>query len=177
MLTSLKAILRGAARSLGVERAANTALIEEMWPEIVGPVAAGHSRVVGVRGTIVLAETEAGPLIQDLSAQRGRYVTEINRRLGGQAVTDIRFRPAGRSFQAGRVGGGGPQGEADGRLVSGAPGGEAEEQGPSLSAAEVAAIERAVVEIRDPEIREGARRAMISQLRWRRRREAQTGRQ
>jgi hypothetical protein len=36
-----------------------------------------------------------------------------------------------------------------------------------VSPDEIAAVERVVAEIGDAEIREGARRAMISQLKWR----------
>ena len=172
MLTSLKAILRGAARSLGVERAANAAFIEELWPDIVGADAAAHSRVAGVRGTVVLADTEAGPWIQELSARRGRYVAEINRRLGGESVTDIRFRPV--FSPAVPSGGADARREGRDRAARGAVSAGGSEETP-LSAEEAAAVERAVSEIGDPELREGARRAMASQLRWRRRQRPDPG--
>ena len=157
MLTALRAILREAAKSLGVERAANAALIEEMWPEVIGTAAAAHCRLRGLRGTVVLAEAEAGPWAQELSARRGQYMAAINRRLGGRVVTDIRFAQVAPLPQA--AGPGAPAragGEQDGESV----GSEA------LSPAEMDAVERAVAEIGDPEIRAGARRAMISQLKW-----------
>jgi hypothetical protein len=164
MLTSLRAILRSTARALGVERAANIALIEEMWPDVVGWAAAAHSRVTGVRGTVLLADAEAGPWTQDLSAQRGRYLEEINRRLGSRVLTEIRFRQTATPFPAASPartargsGGDGPEGNA----------GAGEE--PTLSPEEIAAVDRVVAEIADPEVREGARRAMISQRRWQRR--------
>jgi hypothetical protein len=172
MLTSLKAILRGAARSLGVERAANAALIEEMWGDIVGAAAAAHSRVASVRGTVVLADTEAGPWIQELSAQRARYVAEINRRLGGAVVTDIRFRPT--SAHPALFGGADPRRDTGGQTTGHPAAGEGGEELP-LTAEDAAAVERAVSEIGDPEIREGARRVMVSQLRWRRRRDTGAG--
>jgi hypothetical protein len=175
MLTSLKAILRGAARSLGVERAVNAALIEEMWADVVGPAAAGRSRILGVRGTIVLAETEAGPWIQELSAQRGRYVAEINRRLGSDAVSDIRFRPSASAFHTPPVDEGGVPRKAGARGEGEARADAVEADEPLLLPEEIAAVERAVGEIRDPEIRDGARRAMLSQLKWRRRQEAEPG--
>lgn len=175
MLTSLRTILRTAARALGVERAAHAALIEEVWPEVVGLEGAAHSRVLGVRGTVVLAEAEAGPWTQELSAQRGRFMAEINRRLGGAVVTDIRFRqsttPVVPSSRRG-------SGRSAGTALRTAPGerGGAEPTGePPLSAEELAAVERAVEQIQDSEVREAARRAMISQMRWRKRRDAGAG--
>jgi len=165
MLTSLRAILRGAAKSLGVERAANAAMIEEMWAEVVGVQAAAHSRIRGMRGTVVLAEAEAGPWTQDLSAQRGQYIDEINRRLGGRVVTDLRIQQVPAPFPAARPGADLPRDRAPGE-----PGAvEAEEEEKGLTPEDLAAVERAVAEIQDPEIREGARRAMISQMKWRRR--------
>jgi hypothetical protein len=159
MLTSLRAILRGAARSLGVERAAHAALIEEMWATVVGPEAAAHCRVRGLRGTVVLAEAEAGPWAQELSARRGQYIAEINRRLGGRVVSEIRVAQAVLPFPP--AAGAGAPGLARDERREGAAG------GAQLSPAEMEAVERAVAEISDPEIRAGARRAMISQLKWR----------
>lgn len=173
MLTSLKAILRGAARTLGVERAANAALIEEMWVEVVGPAAAAHSRILGVRGTVVLAEAEAGPWTQDLSAQRGRFIGEINRRFGSQIVTEIRFRQTTVPFPAAHPGRPSPPRPADDRVGAEEP--RVEET--AVSPEDLAAVERTVAEIQDPEIREGARRAMVSQLKWRNRQKAEGERQ
>jgi len=158
VLTSLRAILRGAAKSLGVERAANAALIEEMWADVVGPAAAAHCRPAGLRGTVLLAEAEGGPWVQEISARRGRFIAEINRRLGGHVVTELRVTQTAIPFPAAAEGGAQPAG--------GEPGGEA--AAGALSPAELDAVERAVAEINDPEIREGARRTMISQLKWRR---------
>lgn len=168
MLTSLRAILRSAARSLGVERAANAALIEQMWAEVVGPEAAAHSRVRGLRGTVLMAEADAGPWVQDLSARRGAFMTEINRRLGGRVVSEIRFAHAPLPFLPRDPSASGPSG------APGPAGGAAGTDEP-LSEAERQAVERAVAEIGDPEIRDSARRAMISQLKWRRARSGPGG--
>lgn len=163
MLTSLRAILRAAARSLGVERAAYAALIEELWPEIIGSDAAAHTRPVGLRGTTLLvdADAEAGLWAQELSAQRAKFVTEINRRLGAKAVTEIRFR----------------QTTAPGVFPAFVKGKPVTPDEPALTPDEEAAIERAVGEIGDPEMREAARRAMTSQVRWRKRHAGDAGNQ
>lgn len=153
MFTSLRAILKGAARALGVERAAYAALIEEMWPEVVGATAAEHSRPTGLRGDVLVADAEAGMWAQELSAQRSRYMAEINRLLGSHVVTEIRFRQvAGWSVR-----------ERPHRS------GDSEVEENQLSAEEIAAVERTAEEISDPEVREAARRAMLSQARWRKR--------
>lgn len=152
-LTSLKTILRSAASALGVERAAHEALIVEMWPEIAGADAAAHSRPAGLRGTTLLVDVEPGLWVQELSARRGRFTEEINRRLGGGVVSDIRIRPR--------------TGAATGVAPADADRG-VEPEG-TLSTEELAMIDRAAAEIVDPELRETARRAMISQTQWRKR--------
>lgn len=151
MLTALRSLLRGAAKSLGVERAAFAALIEEMWSEIVGPEAAAHSRPTGLRGGVLLAEVEAGVWAQELSARRGGFAAEINRRLGTRAVTEIRFRQR-TGWQAAA--------SAEDRTP---------EAGDALTPEEVAEVERVTAEITDPEVREAAGKAMRSQIAWRKR--------
>lgn len=150
-LTSLRTLLRSAASALGVERAAHEALIVEMWPQIAGAEAAGYSRPAGLRGTTLLVDVEPGLWIQELSARRGRFTEEINRRLGGGVVSDIRIRPrAGAAVEA--------------------PPSAAGREGPdasALSVDELAMIDRAAAEIGDPELRETARRVMVSQMLWR----------
>lgn len=177
MLTALRTILRTAARTLGVERAATAASIEEMWTEVVGGAAAAHSRVVGIRGTVLLAEAEVGPWTQEISAQRGRYLDEINRRLGNRVLTEIRVRQTSAPFPTG-VGAAAGTGVNPGAVAGRASGDErhgTELDEKGLSPEELTAVDQAVAEIRDPELREGARRAMMSQLRWRKRQPPEEG--
>lgn len=152
MLTSLRTLLRGVAKSLGVERAADAALIEEMWPEIVGADAAEHSHPAGLRGGVLVVEAVGGMWAQDLSAQRARFAAEINRRLGARAVREIRVRQV--VSVAAR-----PAALPDG--PAGPP--------PDPSPEEVAAVEQGVAEVADPALREAARRAWLRQLMWRKR--------
>lgn len=154
-LTSLRAILRSAATALGVERAAHEALISEMWPEIAGQEAAAHAHPAGLRGTTLLVDVDPGLWMQELSARRGQHVEAINRRLGGRVVAEIRMRP-----------------RRDAAAEPAVAAAEQREDGETeLSAQELAAIDRTVAEISDPELREAARRAMHSEMMWRKRRE------
>lgn len=153
-LTALSAILRSAATALGVERAAHEALIAQMWPEIVGQEAAAHARPAELRGTTLLLEVDPGVWVQEVSARRGQFVDSINRRLGGRVVAEIRIRP-GRGAVL----------EAQEGVPVTRRGGALE-----LSAQELVAIDQAVAEISDPELREAARRAMHSEMTWRKRR-------
>lgn len=140
-----------AARSLGVERAAQIALIQEMWAEVVGREAGAHSRPMGLRGSVLLVETDAGLWVQELTAQRTRFAEEINRRLGVPVVEDIRFQHNSTALPRGGPG----------------PAAVADSGGPALTQQEMAAIERTVQDISDPALQEVARRAMISEKKWR----------
>lgn len=139
MLTPLRAILRAAARSLGVERAAFSSLIEEMWPEIIGLEAADHARPAGLRGAVLLVDTEPGPWAQELIVQRAKFVDAINDRLGATVVQDIRFRQNAVPFPASA-----PQTSRPAVVDE-----------PARSADELSAVERAVW--REAETRKSAR--------------------
>ncbi len=154
-LTSLRAILRSAAAAWGVERAAHEAMIVEMWADVAGAEPAAHSKPAGLRGTTLLVNTDPGLWVQELSARRGRFADEINRRLGARVVTDIRIRPQPNPISP-------PPAVAGGTLRS-----EAE-----LSTDEQDAITRTVAEIADPALRETARKVMADQMRWRKRQAA-----
>lgn len=151
-LTSLRAILRSAAAAWGVERAAHEAMIVEMWADVAGAEPAAHSKPVALRGTTLLVNTDPGLWVQELSARRGRFADEINRRLGARVVTDIRIRPQPNPISP-------PPAVSESALRI-----EAE-----LSPDEQDAITRTVAEIADPALRETARKVMADQMRWRKR--------
>lgn len=163
MLTSLRALLRGVARSLGVERAAFLALIEEMWPELVGSEAGQRSTPVGLRGEVLIVEAQ-GMWAQELSVQRARIAAEINRRLGTRAVGEIRVRQVVEVAARGT----GPR-----RAGPSEPSVVVPEE---LSPEEMAEVERAVAEVADPELRDAARRAWLRQRAWRKRHLPPSGR-
>jgi hypothetical protein len=153
-LTHLRTILRSAAKSLGVERAAHAALAAEIWPDVVGPEAAAATRVDGLRAGTLLVSAQPGLWAQELSARRSQLAAALNAALGGSVIEDIRIRQ--RQFE--------PTQLTRPTQLTQSPAGQAED----MSAEERAAIERAAAEIEDPELREITKRAMTSQARWRR---------
>ncbi|HEY3249378.1 MAG TPA: DUF721 domain-containing protein [bacterium] len=155
MLTHLRTILRTAAKSLGVERAAYAAMAEEFWPEVVGPEAAAATRVTGLRAGTLLVDAQPGMWAQELSVRRTQLAASLNQILGAPIVQDIRIRQ--RAFT--------PPRSTTAAVVAA---GDSEE----LSAEDRAMIEQAAAEIEDPELREITRRAMLSQARWRRRQQS-----
>lgn len=154
MLTALRTILQTAAKSLGVERAAYTAMIDDVWEEVVGAQVAAHTVPSGLRGDLLWVDAEPGPWAQDFTLQRTKVATALNQRLGDVVIRDIRVRQrvgvAARRRRTPR-----PAPVTPGNL--------------ELSADEMAHIDRAVAEIPDQELRAAAKRAMLSQWRWRKR--------
>jgi hypothetical protein len=153
-LTHLRTILRSAAKSLGVERAAHAALAAEMWPDVVGPEAAAATRVDGLRGGTLLVSAQPGLWAQELSARRSQLAAALNAALGGPVIDDIRIRQ--RQFEP----------TQPTRPTQPTQSLATEDIGDEARAA----IERAAGEIEDPELREITTRAMISQARWKRQR-------
>ncbi len=158
MLTALRAILRTAARSLGVERAAAMAAINEGWAEIGGVAMAAHTKPAGLRGDVLWVDAEPGPWAQDLSGRRTQVIAYLNT-LEGVAIREIRVRQRVGVYTA--------------RPTKPHPPATPEE--PSLTPEELARIDQTVAEIRDAEVREAAKRAMVSQWRWRKRQQARSG--
>jgi hypothetical protein len=132
-------------------------MIVEMWADVAGAEAAAHSKPTGLRGTTLLVNTDPGLWVQELSARRGRFADEINRRLGARVVTDIRIRPQ-------------PDAISPPPAVSGDPVRIRDELSPD----EQGAIERTVAEIADPVLRETARKVMGDQMRWKKRQAAES---
>lgn len=155
MLTHLRTVLRSAARALGVERAAHAALAVELWPEIVGPEAAAATRVTGLRAGVLLVDAQPGMWAQELSLRRSQLAATLNAALGESVIEDIRIRQ--RPLE---------------RTQPTPPAQLTQPHADVIGEQERAKVEQAVADIKDPELRDVTRRAMISQARWKRRRGA-----
>jgi predicted nucleic acid-binding Zn ribbon protein len=67
----------------------------ERWAEIVGEEIARRARAVRFERGIVYVEVVNSSWVQELSFLRRRMVRQLNREIGRDAVTDIRFSLAG----------------------------------------------------------------------------------
>ncbi len=77
---------------MDLERAISSAEIAEIWPEIVGPEVAAHSRPTGVRGDVLHAEVESSVWSQQLQPQIPAILRALRGRLGARAPRELRFR-------------------------------------------------------------------------------------
>lgn len=67
--------------------------LEEAWAEAVGPAAAPHTRLSGVRRGVFEVAVNDGVLLQELAQfQKRRLLEALRVRLPGRTIADLRFR-------------------------------------------------------------------------------------
>ncbi|MFO7900838.1 MAG: DUF721 domain-containing protein [Planctomycetota bacterium] len=67
--------------------------IYDRWPEVAGPEASRHSRVVGFHNGVLHVEVDSAPWLQVLSSFRKQeLMTAANEVMRGVRVKDIRFK-------------------------------------------------------------------------------------
>jgi predicted nucleic acid-binding Zn ribbon protein len=78
----------------------------ELWPEVVGERAAAHSRALSFRDGPLVVEVDSSTWMNELTYLKRRVIEELNRRLDGEIVHDVRMQPvvASRSEQTHRPG-------------------------------------------------------------------------
>lgn len=72
----------------------------EVWPEVVGDRVAARARAVSFRDGTLLVEVDSATWMNELSYLKLHMMTELNRRLGGEVVREIRLQPASGSRSA-----------------------------------------------------------------------------
>jgi predicted nucleic acid-binding Zn ribbon protein len=67
--------------------------LEQAWSEAVGPEHAKHTRVSGLRRTVLEVEVDNAVLMQELAHyHKRRLLQQLRGRLTGTTLTDLRFR-------------------------------------------------------------------------------------
>ncbi len=83
-------------RTTGLREKLRSPAIYDCWPEVAGPEACRHSRVVGFSNCVLYVEVDSAPWLQMLSAFRKReLLAGLQTLLSGATVKDIRFRIGG----------------------------------------------------------------------------------
>jgi predicted nucleic acid-binding Zn ribbon protein len=67
----------------------------DLWPDVVGPKVAARARAVSFRDGILTVSVESAAWMSELTYLRHRLVQELNRRLEGQVVREIRIQLGG----------------------------------------------------------------------------------
>lgn len=134
-------------------------LCAELWPQIVGPWYAQHTRTTGLRGKDLSVWCDSAALAQQLQYDQETIIGRLNERLGGSYIESL--RPASV----------GPESRRNELLRPPAAPVSATERelaGITLTADELAFLEHAAGPIADPELRASYVRSLDRELRLRR---------
>jgi predicted nucleic acid-binding Zn ribbon protein len=84
-------VLARVLRQSGLERNVRGWQAVGDWPEAVGPRVARHAHAVGFRDGILRVEVEGSAWMHEMGFLKRDLIRNLNRRLGGELVRDIRF--------------------------------------------------------------------------------------
>ena len=87
-------LLTDALAALVGPRRARQAAVFEAWPEVVGAPHARHTRVMGIRGSVLVVMTDLPALSYELGLRRRELVEALNRKAGSAAIDDIEIVPS-----------------------------------------------------------------------------------
>ena len=74
-----------------------------LWPKAVGPQAAAATEPEAVRDGVLFVRTKSSVWSQELVFLKGDILAKLNRLLGGNIITDLRFRARGVSKEAAEI--------------------------------------------------------------------------
>ena len=96
MFVPLKNILQSNARQAGISQQISAAQAIEKFnqilAEVFGPSIARKARAMYVRGKILTVGCLSSVLTQEIYLKRNKIIKELNRRLGGEVITDLKFK-------------------------------------------------------------------------------------
>ncbi|MBD3297361.1 MAG: DUF721 domain-containing protein [candidate division Zixibacteria bacterium] len=87
----IASILNRQLAQSGVAKRVKEASVEHLWPEIMGPEVAQHSRVTRNEFGRVFIAVDSPEWRQELLYRREAIIEILNGRLGGEVVSDILF--------------------------------------------------------------------------------------
>ena len=87
----LAAILPALFEQLGLARTAEGWRAVSDWPAVAGPRLARHTRAVSFRDDTLAVEVEGSAWMHELGFLKRELVRNLNRHLGADVVSDVRF--------------------------------------------------------------------------------------
>lgn len=143
MTVRINVAIQSSLRRLGIVRKVKRSQAVAMWEDVVGPAAAKVSKAVTCRDGILFVEVKNSVWATELSLLKRDILKQLNRRLGGGTVKDIRFRATWRSLHEPTEQPGGRKGEGVRRA-----------RRQALPAGEVQRIRELASAIKDPALKE-----------------------
>jgi predicted nucleic acid-binding Zn ribbon protein len=90
----LAAILPALFEKLGLARTAEGWRAVSDWPAVAGARIARHTRALSFRDGTLAVEVEGSAWMHELGFLKRELVLNLNRHLGADVVSDVRFLPA-----------------------------------------------------------------------------------
>jgi predicted nucleic acid-binding Zn ribbon protein len=88
---SISTIIARQLEQSGLAKGIKQASIEHIWPELVGPEIAVHTRVVKVHAGRVFVSVDSSVWRQELLYKKEAFIEILNRELEEEIVGDIMF--------------------------------------------------------------------------------------
>jgi len=88
---SIASIIARGLQDLGIARKVKQASIEHLWPELVGPEVAAHTRVIKVDLGRLFVAVDSPVWRQELLFHRSEFLQKLNTALGESVISDIMF--------------------------------------------------------------------------------------
>lgn len=76
---------------VGIAKKVKQASVEHLWPEVLGPVVAQHTRITRNDMGRLFVSVDTPEWRQELLYRRESIIEILNQRLGDELVTDIMF--------------------------------------------------------------------------------------
>jgi len=76
---------------LGLAKKIKQASVEHLWPELMGPEIAGHTRVVKVDAGLLVVSVDSPVWRQELHYQKDTFIAKLNQELEEEIISDIMF--------------------------------------------------------------------------------------
>ena len=88
-------ILAGFMRTSGLKEKLRSPEVYDCWPDVAGPEASEHSRVVGFSNCVLHVEVDSAPWLQMFTFKKAELLESSRQVMSGVRVTDIRFKIGG----------------------------------------------------------------------------------
>jgi len=80
----------------GLKQKLRSPEVYDCWPDVAGPEACEHSRVVGFNDCVLYVEVDSAPWLQMLATfKKAELLTGIKQLMSGVLVKDIKFKIGG----------------------------------------------------------------------------------
>lgn len=90
-MESLKNAIKKAVLKSGIDTALKQESAVFLWGEAVGKSIAGATEAVGVEKGVLIIKTDSPTWRQELHMQKKDIINKINKKIGSNAIKEIRF--------------------------------------------------------------------------------------